>query len=524
MGKLSIRMSGFFLKKYSGESFMTQQRAAVFMWVQIVFVGLILFSILSTNIFSPHVATIVYNASMGVLILGFLLGLVILKSGRYTVAMYFGILFPLALVAYQSFLVPTKVGKYIYFLYLLLFIVMAALYGNRLTIGIITGIVIMIGNSVILYSRELMGEHVKITIAHFTVVSMFIAALCMLIYRIVQATLHEAESRKSEVIEQLDHIRSIMETCSKVSETLTSTAEGMSAGADSFSDNAQTQAASIEEITSTLEEISATSESSANMTVEQKERVMALTDNLMKMRDLVAGGRDKMTRAMERKDQLDARINDARDEIVTCLRSMENALLSSRKVEESTTLITDVSDQINLLSLNASIEAARAGEQGKGFAVVADEVGKLAEKTQVNAKEITALVAATDRELTETSRALENVNAATKDVLEYAASFGSFVMEVNRISEEDLQMNDSVQKDVQGVLEGSEEIKVAMEELKNAIMEITKSISIINTATQDLASGAEELSGSAENITGSTNELSSVLRLGSGRGEPAAGL
>lgn len=522
MGSISTRLSGMFLKKYTSETFMKQQRAAVFMWMQIVFVGLILFSIVSTNVFSPHIATFAYNTSMGVLILAFFLGLVVLKSGKYTAAIYFGILFPLALVAYQSFLVPTKEGKYIYFLYLLLFIVMAALYGNNITIIIISLIVIAIGDSVVIMSRDLFGAHVNITVAHFTVVSAFIASLCMLISRIVQATLNEAEERKREIGNQLNHIQNIMQTCSRVSDSLKETAENMSAGASSFSDNAQTQAASIEEITSTLEEIAATAESSTDMTITQMDRVVALTDNLTKMRSLVSEGSEKMAGALALKEKLDTRINDARNEIVTCLRAMENALQSSRKVEESTTLITDVSDQINLLSLNASIEAARAGEQGKGFAVVADEVGKLAEKTQMNAKEITSLVTATDRELTETSGALENVNEATKDVLEYAASFGSFVVEVNRISQEDLQRNEDVQKDVHGVFNGSEEIKVAMEELKSAIMEITKSISIINTSTQDLASGAEELSGSAENVTRSIVELRRIL--GETGGETSAGL
>jgi len=268
-------------------------------------------------------------------------------------------------------------------------------------------------------------------------------------------------------------------------------AEALTMAADEFRDHARegetmarSQRQHMDSLATAMEQMSAAIREvarNANDTLQQTRQSS----------EEAANGANRVARTIEA-------IRTLADEIGNASGAVERLTHNANRINEVVNVINAISQQTNLLALNAAIEAARAGEQGRGFAVVADEVRTLASRTQQATVEIQQMI----EELQTGTGALNEIMEKT---VGRAASSQQLISEVGLDIEKLSNHSDAV-------LEMSTQIATSSEEQSSVAAEITHNLDQVRHEAAQVEESASASVAGTQGLKATASELTQALK------------
>ncbi|WP_088071670.1 methyl-accepting chemotaxis protein [Gottfriedia luciferensis] len=262
-----------------------------------------------------------------------------------------------------------------------------------------------------------------------------------------------------------------------------------------------------EVVTSSIENTSTLNNEFQNVMIKVNEEIT----HVEKLNNEVSNTQHKSLHSIEELVKLNQNTEETFREVSVAIDTLNSF---SKDIEQIVSEIKNISEQTNLLSLNASIEAARAGEHGKGFAVVATEVGKLAKQSGEATKTIHNTIAKIQSQIKETkeknddtlstfmkqvnelSVVKENVNDLSILLSKSKESFAAITVNFDEMNQQQV----AIQEDIMSVTAVCEETAAATEEVTATIQQMDSNL---NNFSNDL----DEVTDSIKNLQNQTNQF-----------------
>jgi twitching motility protein PilJ len=186
-------------------------------------------------------------------------------------------------------------------------------------------------------------------------------------------------------------------------------------------------------------------------------------------------------------------MNGIRDQIQDTAKRIKRLGESSQQISEIVDLIGDITEQTNVLALNASIQAASAGEAGRGFTVVAEEVQRLAERSGEATKQISALVRAIQTDTQDAVSAMERSTHGVVEGAKLADAAGVAITDISKISQELAEIILDIANTTRGQVDQAQTVAQAITQILSVTERTTAGTRETSQSTEELAKLALEL-------------------------------
>ncbi|MBM9499142.1 methyl-accepting chemotaxis protein [Leptospira sp. 201903071] len=311
--------------------------------------------------------------------------------------------------------------------------------------------------------------------------------------------------------EFLNYLASLFQNLSRMAHNSNLIVSQLTDSIQNLNQSAQSQAAGTEESSAALEEIAASLQNVLYSVEEEARDAQDLSVRSGQLKTSMGLAGERLIGLSDSVRKTANAAVEGKDTILQATKAIDEIREMAKQINSITVLITEISDQTNLLSLNAAIEAARAGEAGKGFAVVAEEISKLADRSVSSVRDIERLVSNTHEAVDKGSN---NVNTVVTFLLELIENTNRYQQEVvdlvNNVKENTIRI-DQITETIVKVSSESLQIETATKEQKLSTDQIAETIQLITTESQTIASNSDEVSRVAEKIQHQANELNSIL-------------
>ncbi len=296
---------------------------------------------------------------------------------------------------------------------------------------------------------------------------------------------------RENVHAMIGRVMNSAEQVAAASQQLTASADQSTTAINQVAESIVTVAGACTEQFGEVENASAQSEQLRNNMNIFTKTLGASIEKINNTNSMAEAGGNSVHNAVDQMKKIETSVSASADVI---------ALLGeeSEKIGKIVDAIAAIADQTNLLALNAAIEAARAGEHGRGFAVVAEEVRKLAEQSQLSAREISDLIGSIQEKsqdaVASMQEGVQNVKSGTDAVDGAGQTFGEIIRMVTEVAD------------------GTKQMEGIVKNLVESTNVIINSVANINVKSREVAKESETVSAAGEEQSATMHEIADASR------------